>query len=126
MITNLPAWIPPACILPGVVRMNRILAMSILLLCAVMARAEDWPAWRGPRLDGISSEKNLPIKWSVTKDVKTGVETMENIAWRTPIEGRGHSSPIVHGDFIFLTTCTQKEENRILLKEQKRMLLCLD
>src|ERR1700680_5005236 len=98
--------------------MKRSLAMLIVLLCAGLVHAEDWPTWRGPRLDGSSHEKNLPLKWSVTKDKKTGVETMENIAWRTPIAGNGHSSPVVHGDHIFLTTC--------LLKEQKRMLLCLD
>ena len=98
--------------------MKRILPALILLFCAVPAHAEDWPSWRGPRLDGHSSEKNLPIKWSVTKAKATGKETMENIVWRTPIAGSGHSSPIVQGDDVFLTTC--------LIKEQKRILLCLD
>src|SRR5205823_4387536 len=62
-------------------------------------------------------ETNVPIKWSVTKD-KAGNEVMENIAWRTPIDGIGHSSPIVHGDRVFVTTC--------LIKEQKRVLICID
>lgn len=70
--------------------------------------AEDWPAWRGPRLDGHSNEKNLPIKWSAK----------DNVAWSTPIPGIGHSSPIVVGDRVLLTSC--------LLKEEKRVLLCLD
>src|SRR5262249_9461219 len=60
------------------------------------------------RLDGSSTEKDLPIKWSAT----------DNIAWRTEIPGNGHSSPIIHGDRVFVTTC--------LLKEQNRVLLCLD
>ncbi len=98
--------------------MKRLLAMFLVPLTAGLVHAEDWPAWRGPRLDGSSLEKNLPIKWSVAIDKKTGVETMENIAWRTPIDGNGHSSPVVHGDHIFLTTC--------LLKDQKRILICLD
>jgi outer membrane protein assembly factor BamB len=98
--------------------MRRFAALFILILCAAPVRAEDWPSWRGPRLDGSSLEKNLPTKWSVTKDKKTNAETLENIAWRTPIAGNGHSSPIVYGDNVFITTC--------LLKEQKRMLLCLD
>ena len=98
--------------------MNRFLVVLMVLLCAGFVRAEDWPAWRGPRLDGSSREKKLPLKWSVAKDPQTNEERMENIAWRTPIAGLGHSSPIVSGDHIFLTTC--------LIKEKKRMLLCLD
>jgi outer membrane protein assembly factor BamB len=98
--------------------MNRFLAVLLLLLCAVSVRAEDWPSWRGPRLDGSSLEKNLPLKWSVVKDKKTGAVTMENIAWHAEIPGNGHSSPIVHGDRVFVTAC--------LLKEEKRVLLCLD
>jgi outer membrane protein assembly factor BamB len=98
--------------------MNRFLAIFMVFLCADFVRAEDWPGWRGPRLDGSSREKKLPLKWSVTKDPQTNEERMENIAWRTPIAGLGHSSPIVSGEHIFLTTC--------LIKGQKRMLLCLD
>jgi outer membrane protein assembly factor BamB len=98
--------------------MNRFLAVFMVFLCAGFVRAEDWPAWRGPRLDGSSWEMKLPLKWSVAKDPQTNEERMENIAWRTPIAGLGHSSPIVSGDHIFLTTC--------LIKEKKRMLLCLD
>jgi outer membrane protein assembly factor BamB len=117
---NNPALIDPANLDPAseTLCMKRFLAVLISLLCAASVHAEDWPTWRGPRLDGSSREKNLPIKWSVTKDKKTNEETMENIAWRTPIAGIGHSSPIVHGDHVFVTTC--------LLKDEKRMLLCLD
>ncbi len=67
--------------------------------------AENWPGWRGPRGDGTSGEKNLPTRWSKT----------ENIAWRAPIPGEGHSSPIVWEDRIFLTTSlTEKNERRLL------------
>jgi outer membrane protein assembly factor BamB len=89
--------------------MNRLLAaLVVVLLITVPAAAENWPCWRGPRLDGSSLEKALPLKWSET----------DNIAWKTPIPGVGHSSPIVFGDRIFVTTC--------LIKEQARVLLCLD
>jgi outer membrane protein assembly factor BamB len=98
--------------------MIRTASLLVIVAFTAPAFAEDWPSWRGPRLDGSSLEKNLPLKWGVVKDKKSGVETMENIAWRTPIDGIGHSSPIVHGDRVFVTTC--------LLKEQKRVLLCLD
>ncbi len=54
----------------------------------------NWPQWRGPDSQGVSSEKNLPFEWSESK----------NILWKTPLPGRGFSSPIVWGKQIFLTT----------------------
>jgi outer membrane protein assembly factor BamB len=98
--------------------MQRTLAFFASLLIVGTAIAEDWPCWRGPRLDGSSRETDLPTKWSVVKNKKSNQETMENIAWRTPIDGVGHSSPIVFGDRVFLTSC--------LLGEQKRVLICID
>jgi outer membrane protein assembly factor BamB len=56
------------------------------------ARAENWPQWRGPTLNGISTETNLPVRWSTT----------ENIAWKLPLPAWSGSSPIVWGDHIFL------------------------
>jgi len=81
------------------------------LICVVVltvmssASAENWPSWRGPRGDGTSIEKGFPLTWSPT----------ENIAWKTPIPGTGHSSPIVWGDRVFVSSCVEKEENRILV-----------
>jgi outer membrane protein assembly factor BamB len=63
------------------------------------SRAANWPQWRGPSGMGVSSEKNLPAEWSATKNVK----------WKTAIPGRGHSSPIVWGERIFLTTAVEGE-----------------
>jgi outer membrane protein assembly factor BamB len=54
--------------------------------------AENWPQWRGPSLNGISSETNLPVKWSKT----------ENIAWKAALPAWSGSTPIVWGDRIFL------------------------
>ena len=68
-------------------------------------RAEDWPCWRGPRGDGSSQETGIPTHW--------GPE--ENIAWTAPIPGRGHASPIVWGDRIFIVTCLEDSQERILL-----------
>jgi len=53
-----------------------------------------WAQWRGPQGSGVSTEKGLPIEWSETK----------NVQWKTEIPGRGHSSPIIWGKKIFLTT----------------------
>jgi outer membrane protein assembly factor BamB len=57
----------------------------------------NWPQWRGPDGAGVSPEKNLPEEWSETK----------NVRWKTPIPGKGHSSPIVWGKRVFLTTAVE-------------------
>ena len=54
----------------------------------------NWPQWRGVEGSGISSETALPAEWGESK----------NIRWKAPIPGRGHSSPIVWGSRVFLTT----------------------
>ena len=63
-------------------------------LTRAAGKEKNWPQWRGPASQGISEETNLPTEWSSTK----------NVQWKTPIEGRGHSSPIVWDNRIFLTT----------------------
>jgi outer membrane protein assembly factor BamB len=80
----------------------------VVLVLAADVRAEEWPGWRGPRGDGTSAEKDIPLHWS----------SSDNVAWKTPIPGRGHSSPAIWGDRVFLTTCLEPE--------QERVLLCLD
>ena len=64
------------------------------------AAAGNWPQWRGPDGSGISNEKNLPSEWSPTKNIK----------WKTAIDGRAHSSPIVWGNRVFLTTAVEGAE----------------
>jgi outer membrane protein assembly factor BamB len=76
-----------------------IAAMSVGMLTTASSLAGNWPQWRGPDGSGISNEKNLPAEWSASKNIK----------WKTPIEGRGHSSPIVWGKMIFLTTAVEGE-----------------
>jgi outer membrane protein assembly factor BamB len=65
-----------------------------------------WAQWRGPGGLGISTEKDLPTEWSPAAGGKPAV----NIKWTTPIPGRGHSSPIVAGNLIFLTTAIKGEK----------------
>ena len=95
---------------------THIVSMSILIatLSAALSmpptNAEDWPSWRGPRGDGSSLERNIPTTWNG--------ETGEGIVWKVPVPGVGHSSPIVHGDSVFVTSCD--------LDSQQRILLCYD
>ena len=84
------------------------------LQVAVIAHAENWPGWRGERGDGSSLEKNVPTSW----DGASG----ENIAWKTPLPGGGHASPIVWEDRIFVVSCTEDQKT----EQKERLLVCLD
>jgi outer membrane protein assembly factor BamB len=55
-----------------------------------------WPSFRGPQASGVAERQSLPDRW----DGKTG----ENILWRTPLPGLAHSSPVVWGHRLFVTT----------------------
>ena len=61
--------------------------------------AENWPQWRGPSLNGLSGEKNLPLKWSQT----------ENVSWKLPTPAWSGSTPIVWGDTVFLNVGDNNE-----------------
>ena len=76
--------------------LTRGLLLLLILTClGGFGNAQtNWPQWRGTGGSGISTETGVPLEWSESK----------NIAWKTAIPGRGHSSPIVWGDRIFLTT----------------------
>jgi outer membrane protein assembly factor BamB len=66
---------------------------------SVEARAEDWPQWRGTKLDGLSHETGLPGKFSKT----------ENVLWRLPLPGPAGATPIVWENRIFLTSAKGQE-----------------
>ena len=80
------------------------------LVLALPAWASDWPSWRGPRGDGRSDATGVPVRWSQT----------ENVRWKTALPGRGYSSPVVCGDRVFVTSCLEKEQQRILLCLDRR------
>lgn len=76
------------------------------LASAPCAKAEDWPQWRGPTGDNhAASGATAPTTWS--DDTK--------FAWRTAVPGRGHSSPVLVGDKLYLTTCDEQTEAQMLL-----------
>jgi outer membrane protein assembly factor BamB len=75
----------------------RSILLALLTLAAVtcsIAGPDDWPGWRGPSSNGVSTLKNLPSSWSHD----------HNVAWKTAVPGRGHASPVVWGNRVFLTT----------------------
>jgi outer membrane protein assembly factor BamB len=70
--------------------------------------ANYWPRWRGPSGQGYVRGTNYVDTWSATT----------NIEWKVPVPGRGHSSPIIWGDHIFLTTA--RDESRLSMLAYSR------
>jgi outer membrane protein assembly factor BamB len=68
--------------------------LTLLALCGTVSvpQADNWPQWRGPSRNGVSSEKNLPVKWSPS----------QNVTWKLPMPAWSGSTPVVWGDRIFL------------------------
>jgi outer membrane protein assembly factor BamB len=69
-----------------------VLALMLLLTAAVTSVSANWPAWRGPAGNGVSAERNLPIKWGAT----------ENIAWKLPMPQWSGATPVIWNDLMFL------------------------
>lgn len=83
--------------------MNMLSLIHLVISCVFAGGAESgcsankaqqyWPQWRGPLGTGVAPNAQPPIEWSETK----------NIRWKTVLPGKGHSTPIVWGDRVFLT-----------------------
>src|SRR5438128_5647101 len=71
------------------------LCLSAAFLIGV--HAEDWPQFRGPTGQGHSTERGLPVEWNEGK----------NVLWKTPVAGRGWSSPVVADGRVWLTTAVK-------------------
>lgn len=83
--------------------------VAILLLplavWAALARAGDWPAWRGPQGLGIAEKKGLPVHWSAT----------ENVRWKVELPGPGNSTPIVWKSRVWISQATNEGKVRSLM-----------
>ena len=75
-----------------------LLASLLAVSCSI--QAANWSALRGSDGTAVSSESEFPLSWSVK----------ENIAWKTTLSGKGTSSPVVHGNLIFVTTQLENED----------------
>src|SRR6266568_8407483 len=61
-------------------------------VCDSAALLNNWPQWRGPLANGVAPHANPPIRWNETN----------NVRWKIPLPGRGHSSPIIFGDTVYV------------------------
>ena len=65
----------------------------------------NWPSFRGPNASGIADGQEPPIRWNAS--------TQQNVAWKMPIPGLGHSSPVVWNDRVFLTGAVSSDPNSV-------------
>ena len=104
MILDRSRWLPPgAGAAAPARRIVRTAGSAKTPLRPATARPGDWPSFRGREASGVSDKQNLPDTWNSA--------TGENILWRTPIPGLAHSSPIVWGDTIFVTSAVSSRGN---------------
>ncbi len=86
--------------------MRTPIALSLFLTLLSSAVASNWPAWRGPKADGVTPETDLPLHFNATEGVK----------WKIDLPERGNSTPVIWGSQIFLTQAVGS----------KRTVMCLD
>jgi outer membrane protein assembly factor BamB len=84
--------------------------LAVLVLSAALALpvlAGNWPQWRGPGGDSVSTEEGLPLEWG----------EKSNVVWKCPLPGEGASTPAVWGSAVFVTC--QKGADLLLLRIHK-------
>ena len=96
---------------------RRVLGIAVVFLFSLpVVNAQNWPQWRGPNLNGLSNEKDLPVKWT----------TEENVVWKVSLPAWSGSTPIIWRDRIFLNVadgdnlalwCVKKTNGEVLWKK---------
>ena len=83
--------------------MKSLFLLAVCMLLAGSAFAQNWPSFRGAHASGVADGMNPPTTWDAEKSV--------NIAWKTAIPGLAHSSPVVWGNRVFVTTAISGDQN---------------
>lgn len=83
--------------------MKSLLALALLLGFTSAVYAQNWPSFRGQNGTGVGDGNTPPAVWDAEKSI--------NISWKTPIPGLGHSSPIIWGNRVFVTTAVSSDAN---------------
>lgn len=80
------------------------LALVFAVLCSIRIAAADWPQFRGPNGNGVSTDPGVPSRLTPT-----------NLTWTADLPGRGLSSPIIIGDRVFVTCASGPKQDRLHL-----------
>jgi outer membrane protein assembly factor BamB len=103
MILDRSEWMPPGTAPPPPERRIVVTRGAGGALPRGSAATGSWPSFRGPLASGIAEDQRLPDTWNPS--------THEHIRWRTPIPGLAHSSPIVWGDLVFVTSAISSRKD---------------
>ena len=82
-----------------------------------MEVTDEWRGFRGQERQGVGAATESPLAWSPT----------QNVSWKTDLQGTGHSSPIVSGHQVYVTTAFESEDSKQMLRAARwlRLGLCL-
>ncbi len=75
--------------------------LGLVTLCLGGLSAQNWPSFRGPNASGVAGGADPPVSWDAASSM--------NVKWKTPIPGLGHSSPVIWGDRVFVTTAVSSD-----------------
>jgi outer membrane protein assembly factor BamB len=75
-----------------------------MFACQALSADANWPMWRGPEGNGHSTETELPVRWDA-----------KSVVWKTPLKGRGNSTPVIWGERIFLTAALDSGKKRLVM-----------
>ncbi|MGH9346617.1 MAG: PQQ-binding-like beta-propeller repeat protein [Vicinamibacterales bacterium] len=90
----------------------RVLSAAMLVsafLLDARADGQPWPSFRGPQASGIGDGQGPPLSWDAT--------TSRNVVWKAALPGLGHSSPVVWGDRVFVTTAVSSRETPVFRRD---------
>ena len=82
----------------------QVLLAILAILWTSVSQGQDWTRFRGPNGQGVSDARTIPIKW-----------TEKDYNWKVKLQGGGHSSPVLWGDILFVTSGDQQAEHSILM-----------
>src|SRR5688500_12481950 len=82
-----------------------MMCLAALVIVPLGVRAADWPQWRGPTGDGVAEAAQPPMTWSEST----------NILWKAGVPGRGHASPSVVGQRVFIVAADEQAGTQSLL-----------
>lgn len=99
----------------------RSISICLVSAVAVQLHAEDWPQFRGPNGDGISTERGLPSEWGADVDGK-----QQNVAWKLEIPGKGWSSPSLSRGRLYLTSAVPREGAEPESNDLSLRAMCVD
>jgi outer membrane protein assembly factor BamB len=85
-------------------RTVQVIFAALAVICASVSYGQEWTRFRGPNGQGISEAKTIPAKW-----------TEKDYNWKIELPGGGHSSPVIWGDKLFITSGNQQAGHTILL-----------